>query len=138
MYLKIRYSLWGLTVLGVICVAYTLYWHEPTANSWYPRCFLHQYTGLHCPGCGGTRASHLLLHGHWWAAVQMNPLLIIGLPIILAGCAWQKCTKHIIPGFSQIVLWIVLLFFAIRNIPSPTTSWFAPTDMNSKNLEQQK
>jgi hypothetical protein len=33
------------------------------ADNPYPRCLLKVATGIDCPGCGGTRALHALLHG---------------------------------------------------------------------------
>ena len=38
--------------------------HDPAApGSLFPRCLLHQTTGLWCPGCGLTRGTYQLLHG---------------------------------------------------------------------------
>lgn len=33
--------------------------------------------GIPCPGCGMTRATHLLLHGEVWAALRMHPLVLV-------------------------------------------------------------
>jgi hypothetical protein len=45
----------------------------------------HALTGLQCPGCGGLRAAHQLLHGHLAAAWQLNPLVVLG---VAGGLAW--------------------------------------------------
>ena len=45
----------GMIVTAAVAspaAAAVLYWVEPTDGSWYPRCWLHWLTGLHCPFCG--------------------------------------------------------------------------------------
>ena len=42
-----------------------------------PFCVFHKITGIPCPGCGGTRASRLLLSGDFTAAIMMNPLSVL-------------------------------------------------------------
>lgn len=39
-----------------------------------PPCPLHAYTGYYCPGCGGTRATFALLHGHLIRSFVLHPL----------------------------------------------------------------
>lgn len=104
--------------------------YAPTDQSFFPKCVLHQWTGLHCPGCGSTRACHALLHGRWTDAVRFNPMLIIGGPII-AGVLFVKSRRE---RAGQAVMWrtsvtlatIILIYFVARNVPSPTTSPLAP------------
>jgi hypothetical protein len=60
-----------------------LFFFPPGEYSFYPRCVLHTLTGLQCPGCGGLRAAHQLLHGHWAAAFHCNPFLVSMLPILI-------------------------------------------------------
>ena len=57
-----------------------LFFFEPTAYRFYPRCLFYQTTGLLCPGCGSLRALHQLLHGHIAAAFQFNALLVLSVP----------------------------------------------------------
>lgn len=37
-----------------------------------PGCVFHQYTGIKCPGCGGTRAALALLRGDWEGVLRLN------------------------------------------------------------------
>ena len=59
-----------------------LYLVPPFGNSPYPDCTFHRLTGYRCPGCGGTRALHSLLHGEIGAAWSYNQLITI----LIAGC----------------------------------------------------
>src|SRR5689334_2220232 len=72
-------------MLGVLVVAgaalVSLYFFNPTEHGFFPRCLLHSLTGLDCPGCGGLRATHQLLHGNFIAALRLNPLFIALLPV---------------------------------------------------------
>lgn len=103
---------------------------EPTADSWYPKCMLHQWTGLHCPGCGATRACRAVVQGDLWTAVRYNPLLIVGGPLIAASLWWQRRRERrggpYAPWLSWTICIVVIAFFILRNLPTPTTSWLAP------------
>ena len=75
----------GLALLALLAVR----WVGPRPAFWYPPCPFHWLTGLHCPGCGGTRAAHALVHGDLARAWACNQLLVVALP--LAGL-WGLCS----------------------------------------------
>ena len=116
-------------VFGLFLV---LYFFEPTHYGFYPQCLLHKWTGLSCPGCGGLRATHQLLHGHLAEAFRFNPLLILLLPLF----AWTGL-RHLLryyggkvfpsPFENAVVGWtlavIVILFGIARNLPFGIFSW---------------
>ena len=56
--------------------------HSP--NFVFPACPFKALTGLNCPGCGGLRMTHDVLHGDLAAAVVDNVFLLVGLPMLLA------------------------------------------------------
>ncbi|WP_199444230.1 DUF2752 domain-containing protein [Umezawaea beigongshangensis] len=70
--------------LGAVASAGVLLFVDPSEpGSWLPRCPFHALTGLNCPGCGGTRMAHALLHGDLAAAFGFNALLlVVGLPLL--------------------------------------------------------
>ncbi len=73
-----------LSFSGLVGLA--LLWnHKPQGQFFFPRCTFHSWTGLQCPGCGGLRATHELLHGNVANAWQFNPLLVAALPLV----AWS-------------------------------------------------
>lgn len=41
-----------------------------------PPCILHHFTGLYCPGCGGTRAFIALAHGQFLKSLYYHPLVL--------------------------------------------------------------
>ena len=43
---------------------------------WLPRCWFHEWTGLYCPGCGGTRALRALAHGQVADSLRLHPLVL--------------------------------------------------------------
>jgi uncharacterized protein DUF2752 len=71
-------------ILGVALffIAAVLYQFDPAVVRVYPRCLLNTATGLECPGCGGTRAVHQLLHGNLLQALRLNALLVTSLPLL--------------------------------------------------------
>lgn len=107
-------------------VGLALLWrYPPQGQIFFPRCSFHQLTGLQCPGCGGLRATHALLHGDWVAAWQFNPLLVAALPVAAwAALAWtiERRTGQRFPSpLAFRHLWIVLLvvilgFSIVRNL----------------------
>lgn len=104
---------------------------------WLPRCAVFQLTGIHCPGCGNTRAAHALLHGDVAEAVRQNAFTVIVLPAALV-LALQTWWNWIVPGARWkpllhpqrwhfiVVLTLLLLFTLLRNLPWAPFSWLAP------------
>lgn len=75
----------GPTIWIFLTLAVAVLWrYEPAGQFFYPRCAFHELTGWKCPGCGGTRAAHALLHGNFAEAWQQNPLAVLLTP----GAAW--------------------------------------------------
>jgi hypothetical protein len=62
----------GLAALGLVTG-----WILPFAAFMTPACQLRRFTGIPCPGCGGTRTAILLSRGHLVDALLMNPLVAI-------------------------------------------------------------
>ena len=69
----------GVSLLGLVA------WFKPDGQSFYPRCFLYVTTGIQCPGCGATRATHALLRGDWGTAWRLNPFWVSVAPLM----AWS-------------------------------------------------
>ena len=49
-------------------------------------CPLRDITGFPCPTCGGTQTATHVVQGHWWSALQANPMvLLLGVAYVLAA-----------------------------------------------------
>ena len=100
-----RGRLTGLMTLGLAAAA--LVWFPPDLYGFYPVCPVHAWTGLLCPGCGGTRALAALLRGHLGEALRLNGLVVALLPIALAYGAvailcgrWGKVPRGVWAGLG--------------------------------------
>lgn len=92
-----------------------------------PTCLFHEWTGLHCPGCGGTRAFHALADADPLGALRMNPLgvlLIVGVALLALRTSWEALfpdRKWLRLPYSDRWAWwgiaVVGLFFVARNLP---------------------
>jgi hypothetical protein len=113
----------GLSLAGGVLL---LWWTNP--QHWqFSLCAFHAATGLHCPGCGATRALHELLHGRVASAVQHNALLPLLLPPAVYWAASQ--TRYLVcgrelpgdlfgkPWFLLTVTALAALFGLLRNLP---------------------
>ena len=132
-FVAIRKFTFVVAALGALTV---LYYANPATDSHFPACPLHNFTGLHCPGCGTLRAIHCLVHGHLFAAFHLNPLMLLSLPLI----AWLKLEQASrsgwLPGNLRIsvpgkiirsIPWIVIAYFVLRNLPLFPFSLLAPS-----------
>jgi len=103
----------------------TIYLLNPAEYTYYPTCYLYLLTGKLCPGCGGMRGMHQLLHGNFREALKFNLLLIFVVPVgayyLLSEFSILLFNKpfpeipHSKPVFYP-VLFIVILYWIIRNL----------------------
>ena len=115
----------GVLVLGY--AAFLLHQNGPGGVPWLPDCLFHKFTGLHCPGCGMTRAANATLHGHLGAAFRFNPVGMILLPLACSVSGWSfsagsgesRCRSALKSGRGEpvVILWIVVGFWISRNLP---------------------
>jgi len=120
---------------GALAIIAMLGWFDPRQFH-LPVCWLFSLTGRYCPGCGATRATHELLHGHVGAAWHDNALWITGLPLYayVALSEWRM-VRHgrPLPGnlSRQPWFWIALavavaLFGVLRNLPGDLGASLTP------------
>lgn len=112
-----------------------LFFVNPSEVNWLPRCYFHELTGLHCPGCGTTRAYYQLLHGHVATALSLNALTVLGLPLLIyvaAADAVQSLTGkpptslRVPAWFGWSLLALAIAFAILRNIPVYPLTLLAP------------
>lgn len=115
-------------VLGVILgAALVALWFVDPTQVRLPLCMFHATTGLACPGCGATRATHALLHGRLLEALHDNALFVLVLPLAAyAGVSeWRRMRRgRPLPGDLSQRAWFYLglagaclLFAVLRNLP---------------------
>jgi hypothetical protein len=122
-----RHGLWlwlaGAGVLAVLLLVLFLF--DPAHHAFYPVCMFHRVTGLQCPGCGGLRAAHHLLHGEVLTAFRYNPLVVLAAPVaalLLARRWWQRPRTGAPPlrahaRWAWGLLTLLLVFWVVRNLP---------------------
>ena len=113
-------TLWLVSAGGA---AY-LFFFQPGRSGIFPACPFRTLTGLNCPGCGATRGLHQLLHGHFIAAFELNPLMFLLLPMLgyaLIAYTRSAITGHPMPQFSLapkygwLLTVLILGFWVVRN-----------------------
>lgn len=126
-------------VMGAMAGIYLLATIPPTEDSFYPRCQLHSLTGLHCPGCGTTRALHALFNGRVAQALAYNPLAFIVPPLLAWSFMksvgnWYRqtpwCRTRNGSRYLHWVLLAALLTYAVlRNLPIHPFNLLAPHEL---------
>jgi hypothetical protein len=115
-----------LSALGAAAAAWLVWRFPPGSSSLFPRCPIYETFHLYCPGCGGTRAVHALLHGRLADALHFNPLLVVLLPFLLffLAVAWVRAMRDTqfrwpdVPAiWVKTILVAALLFAVVRNLP---------------------
>lgn len=103
-----------------------LYAINPAQSRLFPLCPFLWLTGWQCPGCGSLRAMHQLLHGELGAALALNPLMIILLPLLLFVFTRQFAVRlrpssreFVLPAsWTWGLLWLTLAWTVARNLPA--------------------
>ena len=106
----------------------------PAESAFYPKCQLHTLSGLHCPGCGATRAVHAALNGRVLQALAYNALPLVVLP--MAGILFVRMRRRRLQNQaadSNVWPWVIgatfLLFGILRNLPWHPFTLLAPHDI---------
>jgi hypothetical protein len=139
----VRGTLATLGAAGLLLMVGVLASVPPTADSLYPKCMLHQTTGLHCPGCGMTRSVHAALNGRFEQAFAYNVFAVVVVPYLaLAGARWLWAWVWGLPPrpsrlpagvrrWSPPVIGIVMvLFWVLRNVPVYPFTLLAPHELS--------
>jgi len=134
-----------LAAVGLLAAGglYVLAVEPPGEASYYPRCQFHQLTGLHCPGCGMTRAAHAALNGQFSQALAYNLLAPVFLPVVAVSILWslwswawggtdRRPTRR--PGrWTKWTPWVffgvLLTFWVLRNLPVYPFTLLAPHEL---------
>lgn len=119
----------GAVLVATAYVAAT----DPNEPGNYPLCPTFALTGLYCAGCGSLRAVHALTQLDLAGAWAMNPLMVLGLPILVVGWAlwlrreWLGRQRRRIASTWQVwAIFALLLGYSIaRNVPA-LAPWLAP------------
>ena len=131
---KIRLSRLELLALGLILLAAATACAvvlrfppgSPGANR-LPKCLFHEWTGLYCPGCGGTRALYALLHGDLKTSLHNNLLLI---PAGLTATALIATPRiGLCRPVAIAIIVVVVGFTVLRNIPCEPFTALAPVPL---------
>jgi hypothetical protein len=121
----------ALTVAAGIAATAVVALLDPHESGHYPGCPLLWATGLYCPFCGGLRAVHDLTHLDLAAALARNPVVVLGLPVVLV--VWVLWARQAFTGrrasFAGQRTWTVVLvgllvFAVLRNLPG--WAWLSP------------
>jgi hypothetical protein len=133
--LRRRRLLTAGVVATLFVIASVLYSFPPTEYPFYPRCVFHDVTGLHCPGCGGTRCAFALLHGDLAQAAAYNILVLLYLPYLaltaLNACWHAVCGRPLfhrkMPAWTIRATGVLMvLFWILRNLPFAPFTLLAP------------
>jgi hypothetical protein len=121
---------------------------DPNSPGHYPLCPTKAFTGLDCPGCGGLRSVHSLLHGDLTGALDHNAFVVlVVLPVSLVlwarwlWLAWEGPAPGgddspdrgvDVPMPSAALLWSIvvlgIVFTVARNVGAvPALAWFGAT-----------
>ena len=130
----------AVTLLGIVATVLATF--PPTELSFYPKCQLHSFTGLHCPGCGMTRFAAAALQGDLSQAAAYNAVGVVAVPIAalwvlqqvwawLWGVRprrWFSPTWH--GRVTAVFLAVLAVFFVLRNVPVEPFTLLAPHELS--------
>jgi hypothetical protein len=114
-----RYATLGTAGIFVGALAYVGLRDPHAPGFGFPTCPFHLLTGWNCPGCGGLRMTHDLLHGDFDAAVMDNVFLLFGLPMLALWLVlrWRSGVPLMPKSAVATVIVAAVTWTVIRNLP---------------------
>jgi len=112
----------------VILLLAVLWRADPVQVRLYPGCPFLALTHLYCPGCGGIRALHALIHGRIADAARYNVFLLLSLPLAAVVLYRRRRGAGIRALLTIMIPWGValVLFWVARNLPGYPFALLAP------------
>lgn len=114
-------------LLGTLGYVFTV---DPGQPGHYLPCPTYALSGTYCPGCGGLRSMHALLHGDLASSFGFHPLVPVAVAAFMVwGALWVRRGRpplRVDPtgwGF-RLALGGTLAFWILRNVPGMT--WLSP------------
>jgi len=132
---KLSGKLLRITIIAGIIVLLIIYKYFNPRLYFFPKCPVYTLTGYYCPGCGSQRALHALLNFDFIKAISSNILATICIIALVADMVMYllKIEKYRPKNFlqnnrhiAQIVLYTVIIFTILRNIPFFPFNLLAP------------
>lgn len=114
---------WALALLALAGIG--LRFVDAAELSAVPLCPLHALTGLHCPGCGATRALHALVRGDVALALRMNALFVGALPALALASLVRVDPARSARGWIAGAV-LAAAFGVARNLPLEPFARLAP------------
>ena len=114
-----RYAIIGTAGILAGALAYVGLRDPHAPGFGFPTCPFHLLTGWNCPGCGGLRMTHDLLHGDFDAAVVDNVFLLFGLPMLALWLVlrWRYGGPLMPKSAVATVIMAAVTWTVIRNLP---------------------
>lgn len=112
--------------------------YKPSDYDFYPKCMSWTVLGIHCPGCGLTRAAHSLLHLDIPQTLAWNPLALFVLPYLGAALLrslwfwlWDvRSARSMVPErLGWFIVGVMVVFWVLRNVPYEPFTMLAPHDI---------
>lgn len=120
---------WGGVAASVAAAAY-LYAVSPEVPGRYVACPTYTLTGTYCPGCGGLRSLHALMHGDVGLSLQRNPAVLpLLVVLVVVGAVWLRRGRPALRIDTsgrrfRLAMLAVAAFWVARNVPGWT--WLSP------------
>jgi cytochrome bd-type quinol oxidase subunit 2 len=137
--MRSRFSIgwWKVLAIAAILVSglLVIFAFDPAHSNVFPPCPFKTLTGFYCPGCGSLRAVHQILHGHFFAALRLNPMMVVfSCAMVLIFIALRLKGKNaerlrrVLSGawIGWIVFVLIVVYWLCRNIPSYPFTLLAP------------
>jgi len=102
--------------------------NDPERSSIFPACPIWQSTGLHCSGCGSTRAMHHLLNARIGMALRYNPLAVISIPLLIVMSLRPDRFRQ--PSIAWLAAVILIGYAVLRNVDRWPFRYLAPPSVN--------